>query len=125
MGVGDDPRPNHLRLRARPRRSVRPVHVCWPTRGLAVLCRNGPSRSRGGGHDRSGACCAGDGVMEKHTPGPWAVDGKGSQAIVRANDLRIVSIRHRLDGDEHEANARLIAAAPELLEALQLLMSPI
>jgi len=57
--------------------------------------------------------------MEKHTPGPWAVDGKGSQAIVRANDLRIVSIRHRLDGDEHEANARLIAAAPELLEALR------
>ena len=57
--------------------------------------------------------------MSKFTAGPWAVDGKGSQAIVRANDLRIVSIRHRLDGDEHEANARLIAAAPDLLEACQ------
>lgn len=64
----------------------------------------------------------------KHTPGPWSV---------RKNDHSCVSgPRMSIDGsgrkigtftvasclgykDEREANARLIAAAPELLKALQ------
>lgn len=57
-----------------------------------------------------------------HTPGPWVVydnwyirtpNGKGSHAQVCA------PIEPKMSDDEHRANARLIAAAPELLEALQ------
>lgn len=58
-------------------------------------------------------------MTTKYTPGPWLVDGAGTKAMVRGADLTIVAVRHRLIGPTHEANARLIAAAPELLEALQ------
>ena len=54
-----------------------------------------------------------------HTPGPWHVDGTGIRALVRGADLTVVALRHRLPGNIHEANARLIAAAPELLAALE------
>ena len=54
-----------------------------------------------------------------HTPGPWAVDGAGRHAIVRGADLTIVAVRHRLEGRTHEANARLIAAAPDMLALLR------
>lgn len=57
-----------------------------------------------------------------HTPGPWAVSGAGRHALVRGEDLTIVAVRHRLEGDVHEANACLIAAAPDLLEALEQLL---
>lgn len=55
----------------------------------------------------------------KHTPGPWHVDGRGIRALVRGADLTIVATRHMHRADKHMANARLIAAAPTLLEALQ------
>jgi len=58
-------------------------------------------------------------MTSKHTPGPWSIDGEGTNAMVRGADLTIVAVRHRLTGQTHEANARLIAAAPELLEALE------
>lgn len=67
--------------------------------------------------------------MSKHTPGPWFVCHK-SPFIVRAGDD--ISGRHiahigpanytpRFDIDE--PNARLIAAAPDLLDALERLVS--
>lgn len=46
--------------------------------------------------------------MNKHAQGPWNVDGK---LIIDAGDNGIASCYS-------EANAQLIAAAPELLEAL-------
>jgi len=62
----------------------------------------------------------------KHTPGPWTVrleetwwevQGKGGEAIAlngsEYGDFGVPS--------EHEANARLIAASPDLLDALQCL----
>lgn len=58
----------------------------------------------------------------KHTPGPWIYTnwGKdGDEANIRAKDgentlhIGVVSFRNV------DANARLIAAAPELLEALE------
>ncbi len=67
--------------------------------------------------------------MTKHTQGPWRVEAKnypiadtgdydGCLQILSANAKRpIVEIWE--DGDEPEANARLMAAAPELLEALE------
>lgn len=60
----------------------------------------------------------------KHTPGPWCVEGVGIRALVRAGTSGvIVAVRHRLSAQENEANARLIAAAPELLEALENILS--
>ncbi|NGR09346.1 hypothetical protein G5B41_17540 [bacterium SGD-2] len=53
------------------------------------------------------------------TPGPWTMDGTGTRALVRGADLTIVAVRHRLSGQAHEANARLIAAAnPAVIHAL-------
>lgn len=51
----------------------------------------------------------------QHTPGPWTVEGEGIRAIVRGADFTIVAVRHRLPKETHDANARLIAAAPDLL----------
>ena len=52
----------------------------------------------------------------KGTPGPWIVGGKeGNKLSVNADPYFVALVD---DGDSQEANARLIAAAPELLEAL-------
>jgi hypothetical protein len=54
-----------------------------------------------------------------HTPGPWRVDFGG--IYIRAEDgTRICE--YGID-EPYEANARLIAAAPELLAALQRIAS--
>ena len=55
----------------------------------------------------------------KHTPGPWRYESTSG-----SNYARIFLSANEEDGDNlrgycGEANARLIAAAPELLEALQ------
>lgn len=57
------------------------------------------------------------------TPGPWAVDylDKNGQRVVRGEHIEIATCWHHSVGSieqEMEANARLIAAAPELLDAL-------
>lgn len=55
----------------------------------------------------------------KHTPAPWAVqvDGDGDFDATGADGMVIVQV---LDCDDRsEPDARLIAAAPELLEALR------
>ena len=59
---------------------------------------------------------------QKHTPGPWRYESTSG-----SNYARIFFSADEKDGDNlrgycGEANARLIAAAPELLEALQFLM---
>lgn len=57
-----------------------------------------------------------------HTPGPWETshDGHGGIYVGDKNGRQVgfVSLR-----SEQEANARLIAAAPELLEALRDLLA--
>ena len=75
----------------------------------------------------------GDGVVERgpvrsakaecHTPGPWRVVA-GMLTVEAENRQRgrwydIVTVHGAFEEGEAEANARLIAAAPELLEALQ------
>ena len=58
-------------------------------------------------------------MSTKHTPGPWTVerDGPNRKWLINAEDFAVATcdgaIRHQ------EADARLIAAAPELLEALK------
>ena len=51
-----------------------------------------------------------------HTPGPWRVSG--FRAVVDAKNAKIgIALADEVTKGEARANARLIAAAPELLEA--------
>ena len=64
-------------------------------------------------------------MTEAHTPGPWTVfyDSRYSSCIAEVGSF-VVSAPHEIHDWQNdaveEANARLIAAAPDLLEALQL-----
>jgi hypothetical protein len=66
-------------------------------------------------------------MSTKHTPGPWSF-GYGDHICIEDKDERIIAFCNlqNENGDEDEANAKLIAAAPEtkrqrdaLLEALK------
>jgi hypothetical protein len=61
--------------------------------------------------------------MSAHTPGPWSVEKERDFWNVTSVQGDIVGIEglYRCDGSD-EANARLIAAAPELLEALRYML---
>ena len=65
---------------------------------------------------------AGDLNETSHTPGPWIVDYSGPARIAIAdtmgNEVALCSMQCEC-GDTDEANARLIASAPELLAALE------
>lgn len=67
--------------------------------------------------------CFGGGLLKtinmnrKHTPAPWNYDGS---VIMTSNGRLVFYPEQTLD--QKEANAKLIASAPELLEALEELM---
>lgn len=74
--------------------------------------------------------------MSAHTPGPWVstdmvtprnwTDRKmiGECVLVRTEEFAIADVRSDFCiAEEAKANARLIAAAPELLEALKAVLS--
>jgi hypothetical protein len=57
-----------------------------------------------------------------HTPGPWSVETKGSRHFIDGADELSVAYVDRAGVRErqtYEANARLIAASPDLLAALE------
>ena len=57
----------------------------------------------------------------KHTPGPWRIeDGARIMPPHNATQLPIAKMGQLQHESQIEANARLIAAAPELLEAAEL-----
>ena len=61
--------------------------------------------------------------MSKHTPGPWVVyddsnDGKTNRMEIAARGKTVARIYHSVP-EEDLPNARLIAAAPDLLELLE------
>ena len=64
--------------------------------------------------------------MSKHTPGPWEVNYTKATTQIKPNDghgiVATIPVRYSKTDNlaENAANARLIAAAPELLEALKL-----
>lgn len=65
--------------------------------------------------------------MSAHTPGPWIVLPESLGSIVTADKRLDIAqahatkaVRTSADHAERMANARLIAAAPELLAALEL-----
>lgn len=59
--------------------------------------------------------------MSKHTPGPWKVGAASSAVYEPSNDARAIALMPTANWaiETREANARLIAAAPELLAALR------
>lgn len=63
-------------------------------------------------------------MTEAHTPGPWTLfyDSRYSSCIAEVGSF-VVSAPHEIHDWQNdaveEANARLIAAAPDLLEALK------
>jgi hypothetical protein len=61
--------------------------------------------------------------MSAHTPGPWSVswDCNGLAHVGMGPNCTVSRVMAPPAGDQ-EANARLIAAAPELLEALRHLL---
>jgi hypothetical protein len=71
--------------------------------------------------------------MSKHTPGPWEVDTHdswgGAVYVMYADERTIAEVRPFSDKEDREkggnidADARLIAAAPDLLDALQNILS--
>lgn len=68
--------------------------------------------------------------MSKYTPGPWkrrgnTVSGPFGVTVVHCMDNGVWGEKgcHSITKTEANANARLIAAAPELLEALEALLS--
>lgn len=59
--------------------------------------------------------------MSNYTPGPWTAEG-WENLVVNAGNVTLASTPGYTNGNlaEAKANARLIAAAPELLEALKM-----
>lgn len=62
-------------------------------------------------------------VAAKHTPGPWIASPANPEdrTFVTDQNDKLVCFVESGDGDNHKdfANARLIAAAPDLLKALE------
>ena len=66
-------------------------------------------------------------MTTKHTPGPWGIDAVPSsdvhyiRSVTDADGRAIAKVRHHLEQtmDEAITNARLIAAAPDMLAALR------
>ena len=67
-------------------------------------------------------------MKTNHTPGPWRVKKRKMDARIFGNvdGGPIATVHYVIENASNphdEANARLIAAAPELLEALELLVA--
>ena len=61
-------------------------------------------------------------IQEQFTPGPWEAvrDEKNERWQIQETDNNgLVLVQHTFDGEEAEANANLIAAAPDMYEALK------
>ena len=56
-------------------------------------------------------------MTDKHTPGPWRVDDNYVLCLYDGRPNNICRMLGR--GDETEANARLIAAAPDMAERIE------
>jgi len=55
----------------------------------------------------------------QHTPGPWNASSHGDIVSAKHGEVDICAVFGRPQLGEGEANASIIAAAPELLEALK------
>lgn len=58
--------------------------------------------------------------MNQHTPGPWRIGDKPYR-IVDGEGRGVAEACYRTEGSYDDVNARLIAAAPDLLAALKVM----
>ena len=61
--------------------------------------------------------------MSEHTKGPWFADDSKTYTAINTDDGKHVAMAnysYAIQGSEHDANARLIAAAPDMYDALKL-----
>lgn len=56
----------------------------------------------------------------KHTPGPWTINEQTLVTTIEANGEYITSLPHKWRTKRTDANARLIAAAPDYDSAAEL-----
>jgi hypothetical protein len=65
-------------------------------------------------------------MKTQHTPGKWSIDQvtlyRGEEMIIDESGKFIAGIHHRISGEEEKANAKLIAAAPEMLKILKMFL---
>jgi len=57
--------------------------------------------------------------MGNHTPGPWKLFDDRRMSIVRLDDGELIADLDIIVNGQEDANARLIVASPELLDALR------
>lgn len=58
--------------------------------------------------------------MSKHTPGPWRIEDTRIRGVnADGEGINVVDCRGAMGGDDTDADMCLIAAAPDLLAALQ------
>ena len=63
-------------------------------------------------------------TVNNHTPGPWHVDARFAMRVVNDVDATVATTGCSDSLSESwEANARLIAAAPDMLAALEMLFA--
>lgn len=60
--------------------------------------------------------------MSAHTPGPWTIKDVSYGQDIMAGPIEVAHVR-RAGGAPHHGNSRLVAAAPDLLEALQMALT--
>ena len=63
--------------------------------------------------------------ISRHTPGPWEFEIITSSCVTAFDGTHIADVHHNRTATakaEGHANARLIASAPELLEALEFII---
>jgi len=60
-----------------------------------------------------------------HTPGPWHCNGQTVYGPLTDGDRDYICTCGDVVHDEHAANARLIAAAPELVAALRAIVNTV
>ena len=94
------------------------------TFGIGTVARHIPTREAA--EEIAAIYETGD-AMSKHTPGPWYYTNEGinSMGIVEkdgTNIMHMATLRNSSASRHMEANARLIAAAPDLLEALRMVL---
>jgi len=61
-------------------------------------------------------------TQAKHTPGPWIIEAVAGWLEIQNEETLYTVAKINGNGAGPQANAALIAAAPELLEALQKLL---
>jgi len=65
-------------------------------------------------------------MENKYTPGPWEASDRKDEykgIMIDATDVVNVAVAYGLDDERAEANARLIAAAPTMVEVLVKLLN--